>query len=176
MEKPVKGGMDMDEIMKRGNTRKFKDQPVGDEEIQQLLRAAMQARTAGNQTPWHFIVVRNEALIKALAHNSMTAGPIRKAPVALVLLGDSRGLTFPESWTMDLAAAAENILIEAEHLGLGTLWISVYPNEDRIRHIRSLFEMPLEVTPFCIIPVGYPADRPIRLNHFDASRIHYDAF
>ena len=77
---------------------------------------------------------------------------------------------------MDLAAAAENILIEAEHLGLGTQWISVYPHADRIRHIRSLFDLPLEVTPFCIIPVGYPADRPIRLNHYDASRIHYDTF
>lgn len=169
----------MDEIMKRGNTRKFKDKgdaPVTDEAVDKLLRAAMQARTAGNQVPWHFIVVRNDALIKALAHNNMTAGPIRKAPVALVLLGDTRGITFPESWPMDLAAAAENILIEAEHLGLGTQWISVYPHADRIRHIRSLFDLPLEVTPFCIIPVGYPADRPIRLNHYDASRIHYDTF
>lgn len=169
----------MDEIMKRGNTRKFKDKkdaPVSEEDVTRLLKAAMQARTAGNQTPWHFVVVRNDALIKALSHNNMTATPIRKAPVALLLLGDTRGLTFPESWTMDLAAAAENILIEAEHLGLGTLWISVYPHEDRIRHIRGLFDLPLEVTPFCIIPVGYPADRPVRLNHFDEKRIHYDTF
>ena len=166
----------MDEIMKRGNTRKFSDRPVDDEAVDRLLRAAMQARAAGNQKPWHFIVVRNEALIKALAHNSMAAGPVRKAPVVLVLLGDERGLSFPESWTMDLAASAENILIEAEHLGLGTQWISVYPHEERIRHIRSLFDLPLEVTPFCIIPVGYPADRPIRLNHYDASRVHRDSF
>lgn len=166
----------MDEIMRRGNTRKFKEDPVGDEALQSILRAAMQARTAGNQTPWHFVVVRNEALIKALAHNSMTAGPIRKAPLVLLLLGDERGLSFPESWTMDLAAAAENILIEAEHLGLGTQWISVYPHADRIRQIRSLFELPLEVTPFCLIPIGYPADKPIRLDHYDETRVHYDTF
>lgn len=166
----------MDEIMRRGNTRKFTETPVTDEEIQSILKAAMQARTAGNQTPWHFIVVRNQALIKALAHNNMTAGPIRKAPVVLLLLSDMRGLKFPESTPMDLAAAAQNVLTEAEHLGLGTLWISVYPHEDRIRHIRSLFELPIEVTPFCLIPIGHPDGRPIRLDHYDASRIHYDTF
>lgn len=166
----------MDEIMRRGNTRKFTETPVTDEEIQSILKAAMQARTAGNQTPWHFIVVRNQALIRALAHNNMTAGPIRKAPVVLLLLSDTRGLKFPESAPMDLAAAAQNVLTEAEHLGLGTLWISVYPHEDRIRQIRSLFELPIEVTPFCLIPIGHPDGRPIRLDHYDASRIHYDTF
>lgn len=166
----------MDEIMRRGNTRKFTETSVTDEEIQSILKAAMQARTAGNQTPWHFIVVRNQALIKALAHNNMTAGPIRKAPVVLLLLSDMRGLKFPESAPMDLAAAAQNVLTEAEHLGLGTLWISVYPHEDRIRQIRSLFELPIEVTPFCLIPIGHPDGRPIRLDHYDASRIHYDTF
>lgn len=166
----------MDEILKRGNTRNFTKEPVSEEAVDRILHAAMQARTAGNQTPWHFIVVRNQALVKALAHNNMTAGPIRKAPVVLLLLSDSRGLTFPESITMDLAAAAQNILTEAEHLGLGTLWISVYPHEDRIRHIRGLFDLPLEVVPFCLIPVGHPEGRPIRLDHFDASRVHYDTF
>lgn len=168
--------MNMEEIMKRGNTRRFKDDPVSEEAVQQILKAAMQARTAGGQTPWHFMVVRNQALIKALAHNSMTAGPIRKAPVVLLLLGDERGLSFPDYWTMDLAAAAENILIEAEHLGLGTQWINVYPYPDRLRQIRQLFELPVEVTPFCLIPIGYPADKPIRIDHFDESRIHYDSF
>lgn len=166
----------MEEIMRRGNTRKFKEDPVSDEMVQKLLKAAMQARTAGNQTPWHFVVVKSPVLIKALAHNSMTAGPIRKAPLVLLLLGDERGLSFPENWTMDLAAAAQNILIEAEHLGLGTQWINVYPHADRLRQIRQLFELPEEVTPFCLIPVGYPADKPIRLDHYDASRIHYDSF
>lgn len=166
----------MDEIMKRGNTRNFTKENVTEEEMDRLLRAAMQARTAGNQTPWHFIVVRNPALVKALAHNSMTAGPIRKAPAVIMLLSDSRGLSFPESITMDLAAAAQNILTEAEHLGLGTLWISVYPHEDRIRQIRGLFDLPLEVVPFCLIPVGHPEGRPMRMDHYDAKRVHYDAF
>lgn len=166
----------MEEIMMRGNTRKFKPDPVTDEQVDAILRAAMQARAAGNQTPWHFIVVKNPVLIKALAHNNMTAGPIRKAPVVLILLSDTRGLKFPESWPMDLAAAAENVLLEAQHLGLGTLWISVYPHEDRIRHIRSLFELPIEVTPFCLIPIGHPDGKPIRLDHYEASRVHYDSF
>lgn len=166
----------MEEIFKRGNTRNFTDAPVTEEEVDKLIRAGMQARTAGNQTPWHFIVVRNQALIKALAHNNMTAGPIRKAPVVLLLLSDSRGLNFPESIDTDMGATAENILIEAEHLGLGTLWISVAPHEDRIRQIRGLFDLPIEVTPYCLIPVGHPDGRPIKLDHYTKSRIHYDAF
>lgn len=166
----------MDEIMKRGNTRKFTDEPVSEEDVDRLIRAGMQARTTGNQTPWHIIIVRSDPSIKVLSHSSMAAGTIRKAPLVLMLLFDKTGLSYPECVETDMGACAQNILTEAEHLGLGTQWVAVHPYEDRIRHVRSFFDLPIDVVPFALIPVGHPADRPIRLDHYDAKRIHKETF
>lgn len=166
----------MDEIMKRGNTRKFTDEPVSEEDVDRLIRAGMQARTTGNQTPWHIIIVRSDPSIKVLSHSSMAAGTIRKAPLVLMLLFDKTGLSYPECVETDMGACAQNILIEAEHLGLGTQWVAVHPYEDRIRHVRSFFDLPIDVVPFALIPVGHPADRPVRLDHYDAKRIHKETF
>ncbi len=166
----------MDEIMKRGNTRKFTDEPVSEEDVDRLIRAGMQARTTGNQTPWHFIIVRSDPSIKVLSHSSMAAGTIRKAPLVLMLLFDKTGLSYPECVETDMGACAQNILVEAEHLGLGTQWVAVHPYEDRIRHVRSFFDLPIDVVPFALIPVGHPADRPVRLDHYDAKRIHKETF
>ena len=166
----------MDEIMKRGNTRKFTDEPVSEEDVDRLIRAGMQARTTGNQTPWHIIIVRSDPSIKVLSHSSMAAGTIRKAPLVLMLLFDKTGLNYPECVDTDMGACAQNILTEAEHLGLGTQWVAVHPYEDRIRHVRSFFDLPIDVVPFALIPVGHPADRPVRLDHYDAKRIHKETF
>lgn len=166
----------MDEIMKRGNTRKFTDEPVSEEDVDRLIRAGMQARTTGNQTPWHVIIVRSDPSIKVLSHSSMAAGTIRKAPLVLMLLFDKTGLSYPECVETDMGACAQNILVEAEHLGLGTQWVAVHPYEDRIRHVRSFFDLPIDVVPFALIPVGHPADRPVRLDHYDAKRIHKETF
>ncbi len=166
----------MDEIMKRGNTRKFTDEPVSEEDVDRLIRAGMQARTTGNQTPWHIIIVRSDPSIKVLSHSSMAAGTIRKAPLVLMLLFDKTGLSYPECVETDMGACAQNILTEAEHLGLGTQWVAVHPYEDRIRHVRSFFDLPIDVVPFALIPVGHPADRPVRLDHYDAKRIHKETF
>ena len=166
----------MDEIMKRGNTRKFTDEPVSEEDVDRLIRAGMQARTTGNQTPWHIIIVRSDPSIKVLSHSSMAAGTIRKAPLVLMLLFDKTGLSYPECVETDMGACAQNILVEAEHLGLGTQWVAVHPYEDRIRHVRSFFDLPIDVVPFALIPVGHPADRPVRLDHYDAKRIHKETF
>ncbi len=166
----------MDEIMKRGNTRKFADAPVSDADVDRLIRAGMQARTAGNQIPWHFVIVRSDPSIKVLSHSSMAAGTIRKAPLVLMLLFEEKGLSYPESIPTDMGACAQNILTEAEHLGLGTQWVAVYPYEDRIRHIRSFFDLPTDVTPFCLIPVGHPAEKPVKIDHYDAKRIHKETF
>ena len=55
----------MNEIFTRVSTRKFEDRPVESEKITQLLKAAMQAPSAGNQQPWEFFVVTDKEKIKA---------------------------------------------------------------------------------------------------------------
>ncbi len=167
----------MKEIFKRGTCRYFKElTPVADEDLEKLVKAGMQARACGNQEAREFIVVTREDLVKALSHNSVIAGPARKAAAAIVIVGKTDGISFPEEWSFDAAAAAENILIEAEHLDLGSIWLQVYPYADRKAHICHILDIPPEREPFCIIAVGYPEKKPMRINRYNERMVYHDLY
>lgn len=165
------------EIFRRGTCRYFKElTPVPDEDLLTLVKAGMQARAVGNQKAREFIIVTREDLVKAISHNSIIAGPARKASAVIAIVGKPEGITFPEEWSFDCAAAAQNILIEAEHLGLSTLWMQVYPYQDRKVHLRHLLDIPDSLEPFCVIAVGYADKRPVRMNRYDEREVSYDLF
>lgn len=167
----------MDEIFRRGTCRYFKEKmPVPDDELLTLVKAGMQARAVGNQKSRDFIIVTRGDLVKAISHNSIIAGPARKASAAIVIVGKKDGISFPEEWTFDCAAAAQNILVEAEHLGLSTLWMQVYPYQDRKIHLCHILDIPDELDPFCIIAVGYADRAPVRMNRYDPDAVFLDLY
>lgn len=85
----------MDEIFRRGECRNFKElTPVPDEQLLTLVKAGMQARSVGNQKDRDFIIVTREDLVKAISHNSIVAGPARKASAAIVIVGKKEGVSF----------------------------------------------------------------------------------
>lgn len=71
-------------------------------------------------------------------------------------------------------AAPENILLQAEDMGLGAVWMGVYPMEDRVKALKELLQIPEFITPLNIISIGYPAEKRDAVDRFDKSRIHYD--
>ncbi len=168
----------MDEIFRRGTCRYFKKlTPVPDDQLLTLVKAGMQARAVGNQKSRDFIIVTREDLVTSLSYNSIIAGPSRRASAVIVIVGKKDGISFPDEWTFDCAAAAQNILIEAEHLGLATLWMQVYPYQDRKIKINHLLDLPDDgVEAFCMIAVGYAERRPVRINRFDERAISYDLY
>ena len=72
----------------------------------------------------------------------------------------------------DCSAATQNILLEATHLNLGAVWMGVYPEEKRVDGVRQLLNAPEDITPFCIIALGHPAEQPALADRYDASRVH----
>lgn len=87
----------MDEIFKRGTCRHFKElTPVAKEDLLTLVKAGMQARACGNQEAREFIIVTRDDLVKAISHNSLVAGPARKAGAAIVIVGQKENISFPE--------------------------------------------------------------------------------
>jgi nitroreductase len=74
-------------------------------------------------------------------------------------------------WVQDCSAATENMLIEAVHLGLGAVWLGVYPVEKLVKGLQSLFGIPENVIPLCVVSFGYPLEKPERVDRFDRSRI-----
>jgi len=164
----------MDAILSRRSIRKYTAQPVSDEVIQELLEAAMSAPSAGNEQPWHFIVITERQILNEIPKFHPYSQMLRDAPVAILVCGDERLQKYEGYWVQDCSAATENILIAAQAKGLGAVWLGVYPVEDRVTGLRKLVGIPEHVTPFALISIGYPAEQKPRSNRYDASRVRHN--
>lgn len=164
----------MQTILNRKSTRKFKETPISDAVVEDLLRAAMQAPSAGNEQPWEFIVLRDKALMKAITEVHPYSKMLLDVDVAIVICGDKKKEVFKDFWVQDCSAATENILLEAEDKGLGAVWLGVYPLEERVLAIQKLLNLPESVLPLSIVPIGYPLEDKEAASRFNKERIHYD--
>ncbi len=72
-------------------------------------------------------------------------------------------------WEQDCSAATENLLIEAELLGLGAVWLGVHPLTERVEGLRALLGIPESVVPFAVVSLGWPAQRKEPSDRFDAA-------
>ena len=86
----------MDNLFHRVSVRQFKDQPVEEEKIKEMLHAGMQAPSAGNQRPWVFYVVTNKDTIQALSKVSKHSACAAGAPLIIALACRKEKLSFPE--------------------------------------------------------------------------------
>ena len=168
----------MDVIFNRRSIRRYKKQAVEQEKIEKLLRAAMQAPSAANQQPWEFIVVQNKGNLEKLAGISSYSKMVADAPLAIVLLGNEDRMRLQLHWDQDMAVAAQNILLEAAHLGLGGVWLGVAPMQDRMDLISELYGLKSKLRPFCVIPIGYPEESQDDkiIDRYDPERVHYETY
>ena len=166
----------MNSIFQRRSVRTYLEKPVEPEKIETLLRAAMQAPSAGNQQASEFLVVQDAAALRQLSQMSPYSGLLAKAPLAIVLLGNTERMKLSENWEQDLGAAAENMLLEATELGLGAVWLGVHPLKERIDAVKAQLSLPEKLRPFAVVAVGYPKEE--NANHFvdrwNAERVHYE--
>jgi nitroreductase len=161
----------LDAIHSRRSIRKYQDQAVPEALVEKLLASAMQAPSARNQQPWHFIVIDDRAIlaqIPALMPNAAMAG---SAPLAILVCGDL-GLEKSEGyWVVDCAAAVENMLLAAHALGLGAVWCGVYPREHRMEGLRQLVGLPATVIAHSLVVLGYAAEQVPPENRYRPERV-----
>ena len=157
---------------RRTSIRSYLPQPVSEEAIRTLLQAGMAAHSAGDQRPWHFVVIQDQDVRNRIAEIDPFAHMVPQSPTAILVCGDPTLQKHAGFWVQDCAAATENILIEAHLLGLGTVWLGVYPAEGRVQSLRRLLGLPENVIPFALVPVGYPAEHREPAHRYDNSRVH----
>jgi nitroreductase len=161
-------------ITSRRSIREFTEEPVSDQSITELLQAAMSAPSAGNEQPWHFVVIRDRQILDGIPKYHPYAHPLKETSVAIMVCGDSKLEQWKGCMVQDLSAAAENILIAVQAKGLGAVWLGLYPVEERVEGVRKLLNIPEDVIPLCVIPIGHPAEQKPPANRYDSSRIHHD--
>jgi nitroreductase len=161
-------------ILSRRSIRKYTKEPVSDEIVKELLKAAMAAPSAVNQQPWHFIVIKDRQILDEIPKIQPYSRMLRDVSVAVVVCCDLNLEKAKGFWVLDCSAATQNILIAAQAKGLGTVWLGFYPREDRVKGLQKLLGVPEHVIPFSVIPIGYPAEQKPPANRYTESRIHYD--
>jgi len=157
-------------ILARRSIREYTSESVDDEKIKALLEAAMAASSASNRKPWHFIVVKDRKNLDELAGGHPYGKMLFEAPLCIVVCGDT---TVSERfWIQDCSAATENLLIAASALGLGAVWLGVYPTEERVNGVKETLHIPGDVTPLNLISIGHPAEKKAPRTQYDEARVH----
>jgi len=155
------------EIRTRKSTRKYKDTPVDDSKIMQLIESARLAPSGHNTQPWNFIIVKSEETKEQLAKINNNQTWTKAAPVFLICVADIRSRIKDEDIELslheesdlpelkqvirDTAIAIEHILLEAESLGLSTCWTAWFKQND----IRPILGIPNDQYVVGLITIGY---------------------
>lgn len=163
-------------IFKRKSVRKFKDEKVPDELIDNLLKAGMQAPSACNAQPWEFIVVSDKDDKEKISKMHRFAVPAANASHLIITLGNLNRSKVHGMIEQDLGACNENILLQATHEGLGAVWLGFHPIEDRVLKLKDYLEIPDYCIPFSVICVGWPEDVGEVKLRYDESRVHFDRY
>ncbi len=170
----------LEAIKERRSIRVYTDEKVSEDYVERLIEAARWAPSAGNVQPWAFVVVKNDETKRRLSFAALNQTFIQKAQVVVIVCADvtrsSRvyGIRGENLYSIqDTAAATENILLAAQNLGLATCWVGAFL-ENKVARVVNL---PKNMKPVAIVPVGYPAERPATPKKRSVNEIlHYEAF
>ena len=170
----------LEAIRNRRSVRFFKDQPVSDEDITEVLKAGFCAPSAHAEAPWHVVVIKNQEAKDKLSGIHRYTRILSKAPVILVACVDRRG-EFGHFWIENGSAFMENMLIQAAELGLGTCWIGIQglkqDDRDAEQIVREICGLPDYLGVIALTPLGHSARYPgPHEPKLPESRVHYESF
>ncbi len=172
----------IDGISSRRSVRQFTAQPIGDDALSAILTAGMSGPSAVNARPWSFLVVRDRDMLCKMADgNGSAAQPLKGAALGIMVVGDMTR-TFeraPDYWVIDGAIAGQNMILAAHSLGIGSVWLGTWPQEEKISAQRRLFHLPESAVPHSILAFGYPEDSQKELparGGYEADRVHFETW
>lgn len=164
-------------IATRRSIRQYKSKKIEKEKIEALINAAIWAPTAGNLQLWHFVVIQDEKILEKI--KLFSPGMPKTAPCAIAIcvdLADAEargGAMIRKNAHLDIAFAAQNILLKAHELGLGTCVVKSY-NE---KSAGQILKLPGEVSALLLLTVGYYENSPKTPVRKSISEvIHYDGW
>ena len=166
----------LDVIWRRRSVREYTDEPVPGDVIEELIRAGMQAPSARNLQPWHFVVTTEKGILAQVPEHHPYGKMVPGAAAVILVCGDTSIQENPGYLAQDCSAATQNILLEAAGQGLGAVWLGVYPRPPRILGMRKLFSLPGYILPVSLISIGYPSTPPGEVDRFIPDRIHRDVW
>ena len=147
----------MDVVRKRRSVRRFKPDPVPDEEIRYILEAARLAPSWANTQCWHFVVVIDPETKFKIGEAGFRWSA--RGPVMIVACADAAKVGFREDqyyYLTDIGIAMEHLVLAAVDRGLGTCWVVGF-NEAKVKEVLAI---PENIRVVALTPLGYPDEEP----------------
>lgn len=149
---------------------------VTDTQISELLNAAFSMPTGGNQRALEFFVVTDREKLRDMKGGNPYSQALDSAPCVIVIAADTESAFYDELLEMDAGIAAGGILLQAADMDLSSCVLSIAPQEERIRSVRSVLNMEDNLRPILMIALGYPeadAVSSASVSNWDESQVHW---
>ena len=161
-------------IKTRRSIRKYIRKKIPNKTVNELIELGMNAPSAGNERPWYFIIINNYEILKKIPIFHPHSNMLKEASLAILICYDINLEKHKGMAVQDCAASTENILIAANAKGLGSVWLGIYPRQERMKGMIKLLNLPENIIPFSLISLGYPADNVVKERNIDLTRVHHN--
>ncbi len=171
----------MNEIFKkRRSIRQFTDEEVSEEQIHNILCAAMVSPSGNHVNPWEFVVVRDREKLSRLGRCGKWQSFIADCNVAIVVIAKEEDT---DMWIEDCSIVGAHIYLEAANQGLGSCWARIRDGktetgQDREEYVKEILNIPEEYRVLNIMAVGEPKTLPPEYDEsrYDEGKVHRDIF
>lgn len=168
-------------ISMRRSMRKFTDEELSQDEVVNLLKAALMAPSSKRKNPWHFIVIDDKEVLKKLSYCKEHAAQfIQDAALAVVVTADPLA---SDVWIEDASIASIYLQLQAEDMGLGSCWVQIrkrYASESlpADEYVREVLDLPLQLQVLSIIAIGHKGmeRKPFNEENLQWEKIHINKF
>jgi len=149
-------------VKTRRSVREFQKKAIPEGIVDKLIEALIWAPSAGNLQSRKFYFVFNEKIKKDLAEAALGQDFITNAPLVVVGCTDDKiawryGERGKNLYSIcDVSASIQNIMLVAEENNLGTCWVGAFDEKE----VARILDLPNNLRPIVIVPVGYPAKKP----------------
>lgn len=162
-------------VMTRRSIRAWTAEPVSKEQRRTILEAAMNAPSAADARPWHFVTMDEPEVIRRFTGLGGTE-MLEHSTFMVLVCGEIGREIYPGFWPQDCSCAAQNMQLVAHDIGVGCVWIAIYPLEERVEACREWLDIPADITPFALLAMGLPAEHPEPEYRFDSVRVHQNGW
>lgn len=170
-----------DLITKRRSMRKFDQKEISQENVVELMKAALMSPASKSSNPWQFIIVDEKETLRQLAQcKEHGATLLADAPLAVVVVADPLA---SDVWVEDASIASIMIQLQAEDLGLGSCWVQVrerfaasgMPADE---YVREVLDIPLQLQVLSIIAIGYKGmeRKPHQEENLQWEKVHINKY
>jgi nitroreductase len=151
-------------IKTRRSIRKYKDKPVPQKIVDDIIDCGMRAPSSCNTQPWAFVVVKDKEKIEKLSKISKYSSFVANAPLCIVVCLTPEKLSFTPNKYHSVACAVENMLLAIHTYGLGSCWTFVkdFDDVEVEKKAKEILNIPDDVEAICMLPIGYPDEKPAK--------------